>query len=292
MKLNIANPISGTQKCVEIDDDKKYSVFFDHRMGHEVEISQLGDDFKGYIVKITGGNDKDGFSMKQGVIVKGRVRLLMSKGHKTYRPRRKGERKRKSVRGCIVGPDIAVLSLVVVKKGEKEIPGLTDDTKPRRLGPKRVNKIKKLFAMTKKDSIALVKKNIVRRTVKNANTGKEHVKAPRIQRLVTDIRLRRKKQYRDSKKSRWRTSIEARQNYIKMLQNLKKQKEKKEATKTEEKKEEKKPDSKKVEKKPAEKKPAEKKPTDKKPAEKKPTEKKKADEPKKETKKEKKAGKK
>ena len=46
--------------------------------------------------------------MMQGVLSNQRVRLLFSKGMKTYRPRRKGERKRKSVRGCIVGPDLAV----------------------------------------------------------------------------------------------------------------------------------------------------------------------------------------
>lgn len=55
--------------------------------------------------------------MKQGVLVPGRVRLLLSKGHSTYRPRRAGERKRKSVRGCIVASDISALALVVVKQG-------------------------------------------------------------------------------------------------------------------------------------------------------------------------------
>jgi len=60
------------------------------------------------------------------VLIKGRVRLLMSKGHKTYRPRKTGERKRKSVRGCIVGSDISVLALAIVKKGDKDIPLLTD----------------------------------------------------------------------------------------------------------------------------------------------------------------------
>ena len=40
--------------------------------------------------------------MKQGVLLPHRVRLLLSKGHSCYRPRRTGERKRKSVRGCIV----------------------------------------------------------------------------------------------------------------------------------------------------------------------------------------------
>jgi len=50
----------------------------------------------------------------------------MSEGHSCYRIRRTGERKRKTVRGCVVGPDIRVLSVTIVKKGESEIPGLTD----------------------------------------------------------------------------------------------------------------------------------------------------------------------
>lgn len=47
-----------------------------------------------------------------------RVRLLLSKGHSCYRPRRTGERKRKSVRGCIVDANLSVLALMIVKKGE------------------------------------------------------------------------------------------------------------------------------------------------------------------------------
>uniref|UniRef100_A0A673UFD4 Small ribosomal subunit protein eS6 n=1 Tax=Suricata suricatta TaxID=37032 RepID=A0A673UFD4_SURSU len=80
--------------------------------------------------------------MKQGVLTHGRVRLLLSKGHSCYRPRRTGERKRKSVRGCIVDANLSVLNLVIVKKGEKDIPGLTDTTVPCRLGPKRASRIR------------------------------------------------------------------------------------------------------------------------------------------------------
>merc|ERR1711881_130232 len=101
-------------------------------MGQEVEADTLGDEFKGYVLRITGGNDKQGFPMKQGILTNGRVRLLLKKGTTCYRPRKDGERKRKSVRGCII------------KKGEAEIPGLTDNTIPRRLGPKRASKIRKL----------------------------------------------------------------------------------------------------------------------------------------------------
>jgi small subunit ribosomal protein S6e len=172
----------------------------------------LGDDFKGYVFKIAGGNDKDGFPMKQGVFSNGRVRLLLSTGTSCYRPRRTGERRRKSVRGCIVGPDIRALSLVLVKKGEKEIPGLTDVTKSRRLGPKRVSGIRKLYGLEKGDGVAaLIKKNIIRRTFtskKNANAPARQ-KAPKIQRLVTEARLRRKKLIKKEKVDRWNTTKKA-----------------------------------------------------------------------------------
>ena len=70
-------------------------------------------------MRITGGNDKQGFPMKQGVLTTSRVKLLLGKGHSCFRPRRKGERKRKSVRGCIVDANLSVLALSIVKKGEK-----------------------------------------------------------------------------------------------------------------------------------------------------------------------------
>src|SRR5260370_12827331 len=66
---------------------------FTHQMGAEVPGDTLGDEFKGYLFRITGGNDKQGFPMKQGVLHPARVRLLLSDGHSCYRPRRTGERK-------------------------------------------------------------------------------------------------------------------------------------------------------------------------------------------------------
>jgi len=44
--------------------------------------------------------------------------------------------------------------------GEQEIPGLTDTTIPRRLGPKRASKIRKLFNLKKEDD---VRQYVVRR---------------------------------------------------------------------------------------------------------------------------------
>jgi len=155
-------------------------------MGAEVDGDSLGDEWKGYTLRITGGNDKQGFPMKQGVLTNGRVRLLLSKGHSCYRPRRDGERKRKSVRGCIVDSNLSVLSLVIVKKGEQELPGLTDKSIPRRLGPKRASKIRKLFNLSKDDD---VRQYVIKRRLPPKDGKKPRHKAPKIQRLITPVTL-------------------------------------------------------------------------------------------------------
>ncbi|CAH7686393.1 40S ribosomal protein S6 [Phakopsora pachyrhizi] len=195
MKLNIANPATGQQKSIEIDDERRVRIFYDKRMGQDVEADALGDEFKGYVLRVAGGNDKQGFPMKQGVLTPKRVRLLLSDGHSCFRARRDGERKRKSVRGCIVAADIAALSLIVAKQGEADIPGLTDTVLPRRLGPKRASKIRRFFNLSKEDD---VRKFVVRREVKSAKNpdAKPYTKAPKIQRLVTPIRLQRRRHIR------------------------------------------------------------------------------------------------
>ena len=54
--------------------------FYDKRISAEVEGDSLGDEWKGYVFRITGGNDKQGFCLTQGVLTNKRVRLLLSKG--------------------------------------------------------------------------------------------------------------------------------------------------------------------------------------------------------------------
>jgi len=57
------------------------------------------------------------------------------------------------VRGCIVGPDIAVLALSISKRGEKDIDGLTTVQRPNRLHVKRASKIRKLYNLAKEDDV-------------------------------------------------------------------------------------------------------------------------------------------
>uniref|UniRef100_A0A8C5ZJG2 40S ribosomal protein S6 n=1 Tax=Marmota marmota marmota TaxID=9994 RepID=A0A8C5ZJG2_MARMA len=158
--------------------------------------------YKGYVVRISGGNDKQGFPMKQGVLTHGRVRLPLSKGHSCYRPRRTGERKRKSVRGCIVDANLS-----------KDIPGLTDTTVPRRLGPKRASRIRKLFNLSKEDD---VRQYVVRKPL-NKEGKKPRTKAPKIQRLVTPRVLQHKRRHIALKKQRTKKNKEEAAEYAKLL---------------------------------------------------------------------------
>ena len=181
MKLNISFPTTGCQKLIEVDDERKLRTFYEKRMATEVAADALGEEWKGYVVRISSGNDKQGFPMKQGVLTHGRVRLLLNRGHPCYRLRRTVERKPKSVHRCIVDANLSVLNLVIVKKGEKDIPGLTDTTVPPRLGPKRASRIQKLFNLFKEDDLC---QYVVRKPL-NKEGKKPRTKAPTIQHLLT-----------------------------------------------------------------------------------------------------------
>jgi small subunit ribosomal protein S6e len=206
MKFNIAYPKEGTNVKVEVTSQVALNDLYDKKIGSEIVGDKLGEAFNGYVFKIKGGNDKQGFPMMQGVAKAERVRLLLGKRHTCYRPRRKGERKRRSVRGCFVGPDIAVLHVTVLAVGDKDIAGLTDKSIPNRLGPKRASKIRKLFDLgkmssrddTMNDPCTFVNE-YARKIERN---GKVRYKRPKIQRLVTEDRVRRKAKWLKIKKAR------------------------------------------------------------------------------------------
>jgi small subunit ribosomal protein S6e len=214
MKLNIAYPATGCQKLLKIDDEKILSVFYDKRIGQEIGADRLGDEWKGYVLRISGGNDLQGFCMMQGVLTNTRVRLLFKDGMPNYKERRSGVRKRKSVRGCIVDSQLSVLDLVVVRKGDGEIPGLTDTTQPRRLGPKKVGKIRKLFNLSKEDD---VRQYVVHRPLPEKEGKKPRSKAPKIQRLVTPARIQRKRKVLALKKQRSEKNKAQAAEYAKLL---------------------------------------------------------------------------
>jgi len=221
MKLSISNPGMSVSKKFLIEDEQKMKAMHDLRISDEMNGDFLGEQFKGYIFKITGGSDKQGFAMMQGVLTPERVRLLLGEKHACYhvhrRQKRKATRKRKSIRGCITSAETALLNLIIVKKGDKDIPGLTDEASniPNRMGPKRATKIRKLWNLEKSDD---VRQYIIRRKVPSKkDPTKMRSITPSVQRLVTPKRNARKaRQLRDIKASQQK-SKEAREVYEKMI---------------------------------------------------------------------------
>jgi small subunit ribosomal protein S6e len=124
---------------------------------------------------------------------------------------------------------MSVIFLRILKKGDADVPGITDAEKPRRLGPKRANKIRKVFALEKADDVR--KFVVVRKIVKGDKT---FYKSPKIQRLITDKRIRRKRLMKRFKKERWEAGKSARVKYDKLMSNYIKEKNaKKDAEKAE-----------------------------------------------------------
>lgn len=70
-----------------------------------------------YELQITGGSDKDGFPIRPDIPGTVRKKILVS-GGVGYRPKRKGMRKRKTVRGKVISRDIVQINTKVVKHGK------------------------------------------------------------------------------------------------------------------------------------------------------------------------------
>ena len=91
------------------------------KIGNEFDASPLG--LNGYKLRITGGSDKNGFPMKKDVEGPRRIKSLLSSGV-GFKPRRKGQRRRKTVRGNTISDDIVQINTIVVEKGKKTIEDL------------------------------------------------------------------------------------------------------------------------------------------------------------------------
>lgn len=216
MKLNIAYPRNGTVKQFDLTDEVLRRVNLgDYRLGNSVDGAIFGAEFKGYTFKLRGGSDKEGFPMVQGVMAPSRVNLLVKRGAVGFNTFRgyQGERRRKSLRGCILGQDIAVLNVTIEKLGEQPVEGVTDVSLPRRLGPKRANNIRKLFNLSRDDD---VRKYVVRRKVSKEGK-KDRFKAPKVQRLITTaIKARRAKKVKVAME-KVRRSAEERREFLRLI---------------------------------------------------------------------------
>lgn len=240
MKFVVSCRDNGLSKGYKVEEEHKWGQVIDLKVGSEFNAEKvLGEAFKGYVLRISGGSDENGFAMKNGVLRKTRARLLIAPGTCGLRFGREGERKRRSVRGCIIDRDIGCIHCTIVSKGDAEITGLTDVKTPRRLGPKRANKIRKLFGLPKhsdkigsndKTKVNVDRFDVCRYVVKRPSKTvgeKQFYKAPRIQRLITSQRLRRKRDQRKARREHVAQNAEVYKTFIQKLRAAKEQRAKK-----------------------------------------------------------------
>jgi small subunit ribosomal protein S6e len=115
-KLNISGG-SKMSKLIEIDE-KKFR-FEGMKIGEIIKGGLIG--FPNYEFEITGGSDSSGFPMRKDVHGPVKKKILVSKRGIGYKPERRGQKKRKTVRGNEVTFDMTLINLKVVKYGEAEL---------------------------------------------------------------------------------------------------------------------------------------------------------------------------
>ncbi|MEM5871792.1 MAG: 30S ribosomal protein S6e [Candidatus Aenigmatarchaeota archaeon] len=115
-KIVVADP--KTRRTYQKEVSPKESALIGRKIGDKVKGDFLG--LTGYELEITGGSDKDGFPMRADIPGFGRKRALLSDGP-GFRPKKKGERKRKLVRGNTISEDIVQVNMKVVTYGKESL---------------------------------------------------------------------------------------------------------------------------------------------------------------------------
>ncbi|MGQ0797203.1 MAG: 30S ribosomal protein S6e [Methanobacteriota archaeon] len=116
-KAVIADPKSGRTHKRDITGHYA-NALVGKKIGEDVDGLFVG--LPGYKLQITGGSDKDGFPMRRDLPGPRRKRLILS-GGTGFHPTRPGVRKKKTVRGNAVSPDILQLNMKIVQRGPKSI---------------------------------------------------------------------------------------------------------------------------------------------------------------------------
>ncbi len=116
-QINLADGKQSYKK--EIDEDSMTRQLIGMSVGDELDGSTIG--FDGYKFKITGGSDHAGFPMAPGIEGAMPKRILIGHRGVGYRPKRKGRRRRKRVRGSLISEDNYQINLKIVERGSNPI---------------------------------------------------------------------------------------------------------------------------------------------------------------------------
>ena len=119
MKVVISSK-DGKTYVVELPKEKE-SLLYGTTIGQAIDGSLIGA--AGYKFKMTGGSDKYGFPMRPDVSGTGKKRIFLS-DPPGFHPKRKGEKKRKMVRGNTISEIISQVNLIVSEIGQTKLSDL------------------------------------------------------------------------------------------------------------------------------------------------------------------------
>jgi small subunit ribosomal protein S6e len=114
-KVIVSDPQAGTSKVVDIEEARA-APFIGRRLGEIIDGSAV--DLPAHTVQILGGSDKDGVPMLGNVHGGVRRRVVLS-GGAGFKAKKKGERKRKTVRGNIITDEIVQINMKIVERPAK-----------------------------------------------------------------------------------------------------------------------------------------------------------------------------
>ncbi len=115
-KVVISDP--KTRKSYQKEIDQAGSGLLGKKIRDKVSGNHFG--LAGFELEITGGSDKEGFPMRADVHGAVRKKVLLSSGP-GFHPQRKGQRKKKSVRGNTISEAVVQVNTKVVTHGQKTI---------------------------------------------------------------------------------------------------------------------------------------------------------------------------
>ncbi|UCE36635.1 MAG: 30S ribosomal protein S6e [Thermoplasmata archaeon] len=119
-KTVISDPRSGKTYQWDVTGHHANSLV-GKRIGDEVD--GIFVSLPGYKLVVTGGSDKDGFPMRKEVPGPRRKKVLITESV-GFHPKDKGVRKRVTVRGNTISPDIVQVNMKITSFGSKSIEDL------------------------------------------------------------------------------------------------------------------------------------------------------------------------
>jgi small subunit ribosomal protein S6e len=114
--LIISDPETGKSERIELEEARMSSLT-GHKIGDIIDGATV--NMEGRKLEFTGGTDKDGIPMRPDVHGMAKVDILL-RGNVGYKPKNKGERKRKLVRGNTISRDTTYLNFVIVESHPSE----------------------------------------------------------------------------------------------------------------------------------------------------------------------------